>query len=252
MLYITIISLVVIFSIFKTKLILYVLPVFGFVSIATAKALSEVSTKSLKIYNRIILALIVIFLLGILSIRFLNLNIEFNTISAIVIIVLSVVITIIVFKKRFLVKYLKTAVLGFILGCIILVSGTQFLIQNENLLNCPKKAIHFIDNDLQGIDNILVFNYLLASTNFYSDKNIVTINNGHNTVQRETQFEKDANWKENLIDLKTESGKQKVKELIENNSALLMRKRDKFRDAVKFVELAYTHKKEFGKWVVYY
>jgi 4-amino-4-deoxy-L-arabinose transferase len=251
-LYITIISLVVIFSIFKTKLILYVLPVFSFVSIATAKALSKVSIKSLKIYNRIILALIVIFLLGILSIRFLNMNIEFYTISAIVIIVLALVFTFIVFKKRFLDQYLKTAVLGFILGCIILVSGTQFLIQNEDLLNCPKKAIHFIDNDLQGIDNILVFNYLLASTNFYSDKNIVTINNGHNTVQRETQFEKDANWKENLIDLKTESGKQKVKEFIVNNSVLLMRKRDKFRDEVKFVELAYTHKKEFGKWVVYY
>jgi 4-amino-4-deoxy-L-arabinose transferase len=251
-LYITIISLVIIFSIFKTKLILYVLPVFGFVSIATAKALSKVSTKSLKIYNRIILALIFIFLLGILSIRLLNMNIEFNTISAILIIVLSLVFTIIVFKKRFLDQYLKTAVLGFILGCIILVSGTQFLIQNENLLNCPKKAIHFIDNDLQGIDNILVFNYLLASTNFYSDKNIVTINNGHNTAQRETQFEKDANWKENLIDLKTDSGKQKVKKLIENNSVLLMRKRDNFRNDVKFIELAFTNKKEFGKWIVYY
>lgn len=251
-LYITIISLVIIFSIFKTKLILYVLPVFGFVSIATAKALSKVSTKSLKIYNRIILALIFIFLLGILSIRLLNMNIEFNTISAILIIVLSLVFTIIVFKKRFLDQYLKTAVLGFILGCVILVSGTQFLIQNENLLNCPKKAIHFIDNDLQGIDNILVFNYLLASTNFYSDKNIVTINNGHNTAQRETQFEKDANWKENLIDLKTDSGKQKVKKLIENNSVLLMRKRDNFRNDVKFIELAFTNKKEFGKWIVYY
>jgi len=52
--------------------------------------------------------------------------------------------------------------------------------------------------------------------------------------------------------LKTDSGKQKVKELIINNSVLLMKKRDKFRDDVKFVELAYTHKEEFGKWVVYY
>lgn len=251
-LYLTILSLIIIFSIFKTKLILYVLPLFGFVSIASAKALSVVSKKSLRVYNKSILALIFLFLFGLIGCKFLDFNIELDTFRVVSITIVSLVIIIIVLQKSFQDQYIKTAVLGFIFGCIVLVSGTQFLIQNENLLNCPKKAIQFIDNELEEVDNILVYNYLLSSVNFYSDKNVVTLNNGHNTVQRETQFETSTDWKKNLIDLKTPSGQEQTKKLIRKNSVLLARKRVKFRDDLRFIEEVLKHKKEFGKWVVYY
>ncbi len=251
-LYLTIFSLFFIFSIFKTKLILYVLPIFGFVSLVTAKALSVVSFKSLNIYNKFILALTLLFLLSILSFGFLGFNIEFNPISAALIILISLAFTIVVFKKRFQDQHLKTALLGFNFGFVVLVSGTQFLVQNENLLNCPKNAIHFIDNELKRVDNILVYNYLLASTKYYSNKNVVTLNNGHNTVQRETQFERDTDWKSKLIDLRTDLGKEKTKKFIQNNSVLLMRKQDRLEDELRFIEHAFNHKKEIGKWIVYY
>ena len=250
--YLTILSLIIIFSVFKTKLILYVLPLFGFVAIVTAKALSVVSDKFLRFYNNLILALILLFLVSILSVKFIGLNVEFSTVSAVLILLGSFTITAFVLRKRFQDKHLKTALLGFIFGCIVLISGTRFLVQNENLLNCPKRAILFVDNELKDVENILVFNYLLASTKFYSSKNIVTLNRGHNTVQRETQFETDTHWKKNLIDLRTDSGKEQTKNFLQTNSALLMRKRDRFKDDVRFIEHAFKHKKEFGKWVVYY
>ena len=78
------------------------------------------------------------------------------------------------------------------------------------------------------------------------------MNHGHNTVQRETQFETNTDWKKNLIDLKTDPGKDQTKKLLQNNSVLLMRARDRFRDDLKFIEHTFKNKKEFGKWVVYY
>ena len=251
-LYLTIAILIVVFSIFKTKLVLYVLPLFGFVAVASAKVLSMSTVKSLNVYNKSIFGILVLFLVGIISIEFLNIDFEFNTLIALSISLISFVIARVVIKKRFNNLSLKTAVLGFIFGCTILISGTQFLIQNEQLLNSPKQAIQFINNDLRDSKNIIVFNYLLASTDFYSNKNIITLNYGHNTVQRETQFETNSKWMNNLVDLRTDSGKLRTSELIENNSVLLIRKRDKFKEDIKFIERGFKNKKDFGTWVVYY
>lgn len=251
-LFLTVLSLVVIFSIFKTKLILYVLPLFGFVAIASAKALYNSSMKKLFVYNKFILITITVVLIGILGIRFLNFGFNFDLITAIIISLVSLTSTVFIFKTRSHNQPLKTATLGFILGCTILVSGTQFLVQNESALNSPKQAIQFINTDLNKSENILVFNYLLASTEFYSDKNVITLNNGHNTVQRETQFETDTNWERNLIDLKTETGKIQSQKLLESQSVVIMRKRDNSRDYVKFIEHYLKNKKEFGTWLIYY
>ena len=52
-LWITILILILIFSIFKTKLILYVLPMFGFVAMAVANGINGYQKKTLKIINNI-------------------------------------------------------------------------------------------------------------------------------------------------------------------------------------------------------
>lgn len=248
----TFLILIIVFSLFKTKLILYVLPLFGFVAIATARALHNSPNNRLNAYNKIILGTIILFLVVILCIGFINIQFKFNLFSAIIISLASLISAILISKKRFQYESLKTALFGFILGCIILASGTQFMIQNESALNSPKQAFQFINSDLSQTKNILVFNYLLASAEFYSEKNIITLNYGHNTVQRETQFETDLNWKKNLIDLKSDSGNIQTQKLLESNSVLIMRKRDKSQPYIKSIEQHLKNKKEFGTWVVYY
>jgi len=251
-LYLTITILIVIFSIFKTKLILYVLPLFGFVSILSAKCIFSTSDKSLNIYNKSIVGFIVFFLIGLIVISFLNIEYNFDFLVAIITSLISLLAIVLIYKREFNKKPTKTAYLGFILGCVILFSGTQFLIKNESLLNSPKKAIQYVNNDLKGTKNIIVYNYLLASTEFYSDKNIVTLNNGHNTVQREIQFETDENWQNNLIDIRTDEGKQRSKKLLDEKSVLLLRNRDQNRKYIKSIKEKFSNKKDFGTWLVYY
>ena len=77
-LYLTITTLIVVFSIFKTKLILYVLPLFGFVSILSAKCIFSISDKTLNIYNKSIVGFIVFFLVGLIVISLLNIEYNFD------------------------------------------------------------------------------------------------------------------------------------------------------------------------------
>ena len=251
-LYLTIAILIIVFSIFKTKLILYVLPLFGFVSILSAKCIFSISNKTQNIYNKSIVGIIVFFLIGLIVISLINIEYNFDFLVAIITSLISLLAVVLIYKREFIKKPIKTAYLGFILGCIILFSGTQFLINNESLLNSPKKAIQYVNNDLKVTQNILVYNYLLASTEFYSDKKIITLNNGHNTVQRETQFETDLNWQKNLIDIRTDEGKLRTKKLLDEKSVLLVRKRDQFKKYIKLIEPSFKNKKDFGSWVVYY
>jgi 4-amino-4-deoxy-L-arabinose transferase len=132
------------------------------------------------------------------------------------------------------------------------MAGNAILTENEDQLNSTKHAVNFINNNLNDIENIVVYNYLLPSTKFYSNKNIITLNNGHNTVAREVQFETNFKYEHHLIDLKTEIGKQKTDSIIKHSSVLISRKKDHLPDYLDFLNHSPYEKKEFGKWVIYY
>lgn len=250
-LYITILVLVVLFSIFKTKLILYILPVFGFIAILAAKILVHSNTKTLIIYNKIIIATIVTILIGFMGINFYKTAFRFNMFYSVILIVLSLVCVTYILKYKFKTQYLKTAVLSYAYGCILLISGTLFLIQNSSKLNSAKEVISYI-NTIDNVDNIVVYNYLLPSAKFYSKKNVVTLNDGHNTVKREIQFENNSKWKDNLINLNTKNGIKRAASIINNNSVLITRKNHELHDDVLFLKKNLIHSKNIGNWILYF
>jgi len=250
-LYITIQAIIVVFSLFHTKLILYVLPMFGFIAILMAKILSDASKTSLHIYNKILIWLGVTFLITLLAVNVFDVGYKFSLTLALTLSILTTIGYILISKYQS--GYLKTAMLSYLLGCVLLVSGTIILIENEDQLHSTRHAINYINNDLSNTQNILVYNYLLPSAKFYSDKkNIITLNNGHNTVDRDTQFETNLKWKNNLFDLKTEKGIQQTDSILKHESVLISRKKDKLPDYLDFLNYSPYHKKEFGKWVIYY
>jgi len=249
-LYATILTLFILFSVFKTKLVFYVLPMFGFIAILSAKIVSIASVKSLKIYNQILLCLGILFLLSILILNVLDLGYQINLAYAVTIAISAIVVCFIILK--FQSGYIKTASLSFLFGCLLLLGGNGVLIENESQLNSTKPAVDFIENDLSDIQNILVYNYLMPSIKFNSNKTVITLNDGHNTVQRETQFETNLKWQDHLLDLSTEIGKQRTVSILQNQAALISRKNKNLPDYLDFLEHSPYHKKEFGQWVIYY
>ncbi|MGM5470769.1 ArnT family glycosyltransferase [Flavobacteriaceae bacterium LMO-SS05] len=247
---VTILSIFVIFSLFDTKLILYILPMFGFIAILSAKILSNSSQNILIIINRIFVTIGILYLLTILVLNTINIGYEFN-ISIAILICFSTLIGYGLISK-YQSGLLKTAMLSYLFGCLLLISGNVFLIENEDQLNSTKPVLDFINNHLNDIENIVVYNFLLPSAKFYSNKNIITLNNGHNTVERELQFETDLKWKYHLIDLKTKIGRQQTDSIVKYQSVLISRKSEKLPDYLDFLNHTPYQKKEFGKWVIYY
>jgi len=249
-LYSTIITVFILFSVFKTKLVFYVLPMFGFIAVLSGKIVSSASGKALKVYNKILMGLGIVFLLSILILNVLDLDYNINSAYGIMLSISTIVICIVVIK--FQSDYLKTAILSYVFGGILLLGGNGVLAQNESQLNSTKPAVDFIENDLKDIQNILVYNYLMPSVKFNSNKTVITLNDGHNTVQRETQFETNLKWQDHLIDLSTEIGRQRTESLLKNHSVLVSRKNKEFPNYLDFLEHDPYQKKEFGKWVIYY
>jgi 4-amino-4-deoxy-L-arabinose transferase len=249
-LYATILAILVVFSFFKTKLIFYVMPMFGFMAILTAKMLLETTQKSLQIYNKILIGLGSLFLISILVINVIGVEYHFDFTQAIVLTCLAIIVYFLISKYQS--GYLKTATLSYLLGAVLLLGGNGVLAHNEDLLNSTKPVTEFIDNNLSDIENILVYDYLMPSVKFNSNKTVITLNDGHNTVQRETQFETDVFWKDHLLDLKTETGRQKTDSLLQRKSVLISRKKEKLPNFLEYLNHTPYNKKEFGKWVIYY
>jgi len=249
-LFATILTIIVLFSAFKTKLIFYVLPMFGFIAILSARMLSDISQKSLMVYNKILIVIGTLFLLSLLILDVVGIDYHFNVIHAILLCTAALIAWFLI--SKFQTGYLKTAALSYLFGGLLLLGGNGVLAENEDLLNSTKPAVDFIDNDLRDIKTIMVYNYLMPSVKFNSNKTVITLNNGHNTVERETQFETNLKWKDHLIDLKTENGRQRADSIMRKQSVLISRKRDSLPDYLDFLNHVPFQKKVFGKWAIYY
>jgi len=62
----------------------------------------------------------------------------------------------------------KLGLLSFVLGCFLVISGTSFLELNQSKLNSAKEAVQFVNNTLPETKNIFVYNYMIASAQFYT------------------------------------------------------------------------------------
>lgn len=249
---VSIVAIFIIFSIFKTKLILYILPMFGFVAVLMAKFLSDTKHRTLKVYNAVIVGILGLFVVGLAGINLFKTKFHFNTYYALIIAVIVIFISINILKRSFKKGFLKTTYLGYTLGLTILFSGSLFMAQNQTNLNSTKEVIAYIKNNVKDVDNIVVYNYLLPSAKFYSGKDIVTLNNGHNTVQRETQFETTDHWKPYNIDIRTESGKKQAEKLLSQKSVLIARGKHGLPKNLDYLTENLKHVKDFGNWIIYY
>lgn len=248
----SLIVIFMIFSLFKTKLILYILPAFGFVALLTARLLSQAKELVLKTYNKIIFVIASIFSTSIIVLSFLELNFQFNGLLALAIGFTSFISFLILLKGSYKKPYLKTIWLGYTFGCLVLIMGTDFMIQNQASLNSTKPVMNFISQELPEVNTILVYNYLLPSAEFYSKKKIVTLNNGHNTVQRETQFESNDNWKYFNLDLRTGNGREKTISTLQKSTVLITKKKYNIDSKALFLLENFKHYKDFGVWRIYY
>lgn len=247
--------LIVIFSLFSTKLLLYILPIFWMIAIVLAAELLKLKESIRKIISNSYLVFSLI--LSVALIVFYFLKPKFISVSLSDVFIIIVFVTLLISAHFYIKnqKVYKPTVFAAIFGAMIVQLASSIMANNSAITNSTKDMVKFINAKSKGKEKtILVYNFLLTSIPFYSENsNHITIKNTHYTAKREIEFEKDDDYKKTLWDINDEKINSKLEKVLENSSTFLLL-RNKNIDDPKLLDIKklFMSKKEYPKWTLFY
>lgn len=234
------------FSISKSKLILYILPVYPGIALAAAKVWLGLDEKNHKIWDKVQFGFHSLLLLGLAVSPLIDSNIVLNyKFFFILVITASLLISLRATSLKVVDRTVLAAYL-FVMG--ITASSSYFFGSNPGFMNDQKHIAAFIETELPDTAHILVYDKRMPSMSFLTDLNIISLYDGDESLNREVQFEKGEDWKANLINL------QEHPEWLVNRSAdrtVLMVKKSKLKK-VEESNLPFSNRKEIDGWVLFF
>ena len=250
---VTIVILLFIFSAFSSKLVLYILPIYSFISLLCGYILFNSDGKWLNIYVRIYIGLFALLLLGLIA-EALGGWIFLEWKYAILLILFTAGVGIYLIKYPGINNQFQLIYLGVSFSICLLLTDALFSSGNPYMINSAKELIGFAkQNSRKDFNRLIVYDYLLPSASFYLDEEIVTVENTNFNAQREIRFEKAAFYKGNFLDIKQKEDFQRFKDLMrEKGNILIERKNHPVNDSLKYLFKNFSHCEEMNKWIIYY
>ncbi len=246
--------LLILFSAFSTKLIMYILPIFWMPALFIAVEMKKARQKTRTLLSTTYLILMVFLLLGLYVCWFLEipqLNVPLKTLTVITGATIAFLTLYLLIEKK---NQYKPIWLAGAFGAALLLTATSVMAVNDELINSTKNMVRFIDHtSVDRERTVLVYDYLLPSISFYSNDNVITLNNGHYTSDREIQFEKDENWRDHLWNVKDVQTKTRLSSLSRKRSTYLLVRNKQINDH-DFVDISrdYNSRKQYAKWTIFY
>lgn len=236
------------FSISSSKRILYILPIYSLLAVLTAQLLTKASNGNIKITNRIVLIFSLLILFAFAATLFVNFEMNFPLIIGIASIFL---IPIIFWIYKFKNIRSKAIIASMLISLFLVISSSTIFSVNQLKVNATKPITDFIINTKLNDREIYVFNRRVPSVAFGLNKSIISLNDGHESLARETQFENDLNWKKYLIDMRDKNDVNSLKQRLIKPSILILFKYplpEKFKWLLNY----YKNKKVMENWTIYY
>ena len=242
------------FSVFKSKLILYILPIFWMMAVLIASQLFRAAQETYKL-----LSVAYAILMGILIIAVVGLSLVYPSLFQIGLgtWLLSFCCFIVFGTLFYLIKnsrHYKPALLAGCFGASLILIITSLMSHNAGTINSTKDIVTFI-NGTSPIKHktILVYDYLLSSVPFYSDADLITLKCNHNTTYREVQFQKDREWVEGLWDVNNTNVLSRLDSISHHkNTFLLIRKKRDLDDSLDYLRNNFNSTKDYPKWLLLY
>lgn len=238
----------VFFSISKSKLILYILPIFPGIAMLSILVWFGISKEAQKKWDWVLIVfqLVILIALGFSPLVEPQLSLSYKF-YFILVITASVLISIRVIPF----KVVDRAVFGaylFVMG--ITVASTYFFGANSDLVNDQKQIAAFVNQALKEKENLLIYDKRMPSMAFLTDKNIISLYDGDESLNRETQFERTDNWKNNLINMQERPAWLQQQDL--SRTVLMVSKKNLEKHPDKLPLERYHHRQDFGKWILLY
>lgn len=250
-----IISLMV-FSLSSSKLVFYVMPLYLFIAMLSAKHLFTMQPIIIKKTEAILAGFFCLVLVAVIVSCFIKLPFIIPQLPVFVICIAGLSLLLYLYFKKNLLLFLKgpmiTATGIAILTCIL----PPVMNANELKINSVKPLALFIND--RSVDNtkinIVVYNYLLPSLAFYTGKNIITVDNGNAVAHREVQFEPGSNYqKRNYFRMQDKEEKKDLSLMLEGKeNFIITRKQDDIPDSLSFIKKNLQHRFAIDKWIIYY
>ena len=253
LLVIPLVIMFIVFSASSSKLILYVMPLYLFIAILSARYLTGISLKTIKGFN--------IFSVGFAGVVFAALAtahffVKDYSVPVIIIplCIAALATLLILYRSSFSPGFLKAPLLS-ALTVAWLICMMPFLMKaNETAINSVKPLAAYINTkDPKKEATITVYNYLLPSLAFYTGRKILTVNNGYHLAERETYFEKN-NEELNYGYIKLATGDTSLsKGLLANPVGYLVAFADEpIPDSLAYLKKGSTEKIIGDKWAIYH
>ncbi len=236
------------FSLSQSKMLLYVLPVYAGIAIGSIWFWVRMEKEKQMSWAVVQFVFQLIILGGIALAPLVEPDISISKQVYFLIVVTASIITALWFTPLSRLEKPVLAAVIFIYG-IVLMSPYIFSANPEKVKD-TRNIASYIENEIPGTNNILVYNRRLPSVQFNSGLNIISLYDGGHTLDREVQFEEDDSWKENLVNLV--ENPPLLEDLIKPGNVLLVRDRAGVPADVEARVAAFENLTVIDGWRIYY
>lgn len=238
------------FSISSSKRILYILPFYSMFALLTAQLLDKASDKSLKKYKNFIFGYALLILSAFAVSVFINTGFLISIGLSVFAIMTLVFVIWLFFSNRFNLKT-KQVYITFIVSVFLVIGSSKVMSDNQLKVNSNKPVTDFLIQKNLSNRTILIYNTRKPSIEFHLNKTVISLYDGNNNLNRETQFEDNLNWKKYLINLKVDQEIIYLKQVLEQPTVLLTYKHN-LPEKRKWIIEQYKNRKKIGKWMIYW
>lgn len=235
----------VLFSLFTSKLLLYILPLsIGFSLLAACLLTFRGTALFLRIFSALILMVYLALMAAPAFLPAYHLDAAMIGIPSAAL-VISVGTFFYGLRRETLINVWSS-----LFAATLIVYSAFFFRLNSLEVNAISPIACFIKENGLKDRNVLVINELLPSLAFELDKNVISVYAGRASLKRETQFQADDSWRDFLLDAKDEAGRMKLRSALGGKAVLVVKK--ELPPAIESVMPGQWREKKFGKWIVYY
>ncbi|WP_339901765.1 lipid-A-disaccharide synthase N-terminal domain-containing protein [uncultured Cyclobacterium sp.] len=189
------------FSMSQSKLVLYILPIYPGLAIGTIYYWEKLKPTQHKIWERFQSAYHIVLMITLLSLPLMDTRISLNyKYYFIWFILASLLVTIQQVNIR---KLDRTVISAFIFTLGLTCMSTYFLSQNPGVINDTHRVTDWILDHEQAESRVYIYDKRMPSGLFNSNLQVISVFDGDESLNRETQFQQDQSWKSQLINMES-------------------------------------------------
>ncbi|WP_242916627.1 ArnT family glycosyltransferase [Pontibacter liquoris] len=238
----------VFFSLSSSKLILYILPLFAGQALLTGWLLQALPQPALRKATLGALLYFGVLALALLAGPLLPFGVAVPG-WALVFPVMMLVGLLLLWRRKN--EYLLQLLGGALVFCLLLIPySTHVMGANPELINSSSHLTAALQQEPLRGKQVLVYDKLLPSLAFELGHNFITIHDQDHNLNRETQFEQSQVWREKLLQLDRPDDVQRLKQLLQQNTALLVK--GDLPEKSQWIKRYLPHYQQVGKWKIYY